>query len=217
LTDLLQTVSTRRGPGRPTASQARERERELLEVAFDLFCERGFDGTTIEAITTACNMAKRTVYARFEDKTALFRVALHHAIEQWSIPIEQLHAEEDEDFEASLLRISRILVRNMTSPAGQRLWRITNAEAHRIPDVGMEALKDGTDAVLTFLTDLFRRRVRPENPANPYASDAAQAFMYLIVSGPAGVRLLDVPLDDAEIDRQTVFGVRLFLHGLIAA
>lgn len=217
LTEAAPSLSPRRGPGRPTARQAQERELELLDVALDLFYERGFEGTTIDAITAACNMAKRTVYARYDDKTTLFKAALQRAIEQWIVPVERLREAEDADLEASLLRIGRILVANIVSPAGQRLMRITNAESSRMPEIGVYTLQHGTEQTLGFLADLFRRRVRPDDPASPYAEDAAHAFLHLVVGGPASMRAWGVTLDDAEIDRQTNVCVRLFLHGLLGS
>ncbi|MFT3964858.1 MAG: TetR/AcrR family transcriptional regulator [Sphingobium sp.] len=205
----------RRGPGRPTRTQARQRELELLDVALDLFYERGFEGTTIDAITAACNMAKRTVYARYEDKTTLFKAALQRAIEQWIVPVEQLRAAEEDDLEESLLRIGRLLVANIMSPAGQRLMRITNAESSRMPEIGVYTLQQGTERTITFLADLFRRRVRPDDPQAPYAQDAANGFIHLVVGGPANMRAWGVVRDEQEIDRQTRFNVRLFLHGLL--
>ena len=66
-----------RRPGRPTLSDA-----QLLDIALDLFLENGFERTSIDAITAAAGMAKRTVYARYGDKETLFKAALatltHH-------------------------------------------------------------------------------------------------------------------------------------------
>jgi len=65
--------SRRRGPGRPTLQEAAERDAQLLDKALELFVANGFERTTIEAITTAVGMAKRTVYARYGDKALPYR------------------------------------------------------------------------------------------------------------------------------------------------
>ena len=91
-------AATKVGRGRPTLSNA-----ELLDKALDLFLARGFERTSIDAITTAARMAKRTVYRRYGDKTALFKAALQRAIEEWIVPAERLRAAETDDFEATLL------------------------------------------------------------------------------------------------------------------
>src|ERR1700756_978146 len=83
-----------RGPGRPTLSNE-----ELLDKALDIFLEKGFERTSIDAITAAAGMAKRTVYLRYSDKTALFKAALERAIEEWIVPIAVLRAAETDDLE----------------------------------------------------------------------------------------------------------------------
>src|ERR687889_296978 len=77
-----------RGPGRPSREQSELRNQELLDGALDLFLERGFEGTTIEAIVDSVGMARRTVYARYGDKITLFKAALQRAIDDWMVPAE---------------------------------------------------------------------------------------------------------------------------------
>src|SRR5579871_3751493 len=81
----------------------------LLDKALELFLHMGFEGTSIDAITAAAGMAKRTVYLRYGDKESLFKAALKRAIEEWIVPIERLREAERESLEDSLLAIGRIL------------------------------------------------------------------------------------------------------------
>lgn len=198
----------KRGPGRPTLSNE-----ELLDTALDLFLERGFERTSIEAICAAAGMAKRTVYARYGDKTTLFKAALKRAIDDWIVPIERLRAAECEDLHETLLRIARILVQNITSPAGQRLLRLTNAESGRMPEIGAYNVKLGTEPTLEHLADLFRRRLGGKGPLD--AGAAASSFLHLMVAGPASNTSWGIDLDPEELDRQTQFSVALFLHGVM--
>lgn len=205
----------RPGAGRPTRSQAKQREVELLERALDLFLERGFERTTIDAITASAGMAKRTVYLRYPDKTALFKAAMLRAIEEWIVPVERLRAAETEDLHESLLRIGQILVDNILSPAGLRLMRITNAESGRLPEIGVYAYRQGTDRTIAYLADLFRRRARLGDLEIFDPEIAAQGFLYLIVGGRASVSAWGLTLEKAEIDKHTRENVQLFLHGLL--
>src|SRR5688572_1690735 len=201
-------------PGRQTVDQARQRNQELLEIALDLFLEKGFERTTIDAITAAAGMAKRTVYLRYQDKTALFKASLQRAIEDWIVPVERLRAAETDDLEDSLLRIGQILVENIMSPAGLRLMRITNAESGRLPEIGVYAYKQGTDRTIAYLADLFRRRIRPDvEIIDP--EEAALGFLYLVVGGPASATAWGMVLEKSQIDKHTEDCVRLFLRGLL--
>ena len=201
----------RRRPGRPSLSNE-----QLLDHALDLFLEQGFERTSIEAICQAAGMAKRTVYARYGDKTSLFKAALQRAIEEWIVPIESLRAAETGDLEECLLSVGQILVANIMSPAGLRLMRLTNAESGRMPEIGAYNVAQGTQPTIDYLADLFQHRLGGELPMDAEEAQlAGQAFLNL-VTGPALTAAWGVAIDQAAVDRHTRFSVRLFLHGMLA-
>jgi TetR/AcrR family transcriptional regulator, mexJK operon transcriptional repressor len=199
-----------RGPGRPTLTNE-----QLLNKALDLFLQSGFERTTIDAITAAAGMAKRTVYLRYGDKTTLFKAALQQAIDDWIVPIEQLRAAETDDVEETLLRVGQMLVANLMRPEGIRLLRITNAESGRMPEIGTYTYQNGTAPTIAYLADLISRRITlPPELEDP--QEAAVAFLYLVVCGPPTMTAWGMVLDEAAIDRHTRYCVRLFLYGLLA-
>jgi len=210
----------RRGPGRPTLSNE-----ELLDTALDLFLEHGFERTSIEGICAAAGMAKRTVYARYGDKTTLFKAALDRAIGEWIVPVEQLAAAETDDLGESLLAIGRLLLANILSPAGQRLMRLTNAESIRMPEIGPKNVHQGTEPTIAWLAQLFDRRLGGGGAGAgggggggfADARQAAESFLYLVVGGPANMAAWGVGFDPGEIDRHVNYSVGLFLNGVLAS
>jgi TetR/AcrR family transcriptional regulator, mexJK operon transcriptional repressor len=204
---------TGRSPGRPTREQGEQRNRDLLERALDHFLEKGFEGTTIDAITASLGMAKRTVYARYGDKANLFKAAMQRGIDDWLVPVDSLRAAETDDLEESLHAIARILVANMMSPAGLRLLRITNTESYRMPEIGTYSYKRGTGQTIAFLVELFGRRLPPDAElADP--EEVALAFLNLIL-GEARAVAWGMEIDPGQIDRHARFRVRLFLRGIL--
>jgi len=201
----------RRRPGRPTLSNE-----ELLDTALDLFLEKGFERTSIDAITSAAGMAKRTVYARYGDKTNLFKAALTRAIEEWIVPVERLQSAETDDLEDTLVRIGDILVANVLSPAGLRLLRLTNAESVKMPEISVYNVRHGTGPTLAYLTELFRRRLGTSGGPEGQWESAAQAYLNLVVGGVANNAALGMTVQPGEADAHVRFSVRLFLHGLLA-
>jgi TetR/AcrR family transcriptional repressor of mexJK operon len=197
----------RRGPGRPTLSNE-----QLLDKALDVFLEHGFEGTRIDEITAVAGVAKRTIYQRYGDKETLFRTALQRAIDEFVIPDNILQAEEREDLSETLLRVGRVLVANLLSPAGLRLLRITNAESSRRPEIGEYSYRYGTERTFAYLADLFRRRLALERPEH-----AARAFLYLVVWGPATMAAWGVPLDMKAINEHASYCIKLFMEGLQSA
>ena len=201
----------RRGPGRPTRAQSEQRNHELLDRALDLFLERGFEGTTIEAIVESVGMARRTVYERYGDKITLFKAALQRAIDDWVVPVERLRAAETDDFEGTLLAVARLMVANIRTPSGMRLARIANAEVFRMPEIAAYLWERTAQVALTYLIDLFRRRLSADT-----SEDCALAFLMLVVEGSYQSRVWH-HMSDTELDRQLGFRIALFLNGAIVA
>ena len=201
-----------RRPGRPTLN-----DEQLLDIALDLFLENGFERTSIDAITAAAGMAKRTVYARYADKVALFKAALTRAIENWIVPIDQLRMAESDDLEETLLRIGHLLLTNILSPDGLRLLRLSSAVAGHMPEIAAYNTQIGTEPTLAYLADLFRRRLLPTGAPKLEADEAALAFLHLVVGGPASTAAFGGKLDENARDRHTRYCVHLFLHGALRA
>src|ERR1700685_1336471 len=83
----LDRTIRRGGGGRPTREEAEARDVRLLDVATKLFMERGFDGTSIDAVAEAAGVSKPTVYAHYHDKRDLFAAVLRGRIRKWLCPL----------------------------------------------------------------------------------------------------------------------------------
>src|SRR5699024_8124945 len=58
--------------GRPPKELAGEVDARILDAARGVFLQRGFEGASIDEIAEVARSGKRTIYARFRDKRALF-------------------------------------------------------------------------------------------------------------------------------------------------
>jgi TetR/AcrR family transcriptional regulator, mexJK operon transcriptional repressor len=202
---------TRQGRGRPRLDQAGALDRELLAHALDHFLEKGFEATTLSAITRTLGMSKQTVYARYPDKHSLFLAALQSAIDEWLAPVESLHEHERDDLETTLIEVAKVLVTTMLSPTGLRLIRITNAESYRMPEIGQYTYGRGHELFAQYLRDLFGRRLSVD--AEPTEiEDRVTAFLNLI-SGPARLNAWGFDAEPVDVEHFVRKRVRLFLYG----
>lgn len=208
----LEDAARRRG--RPTRDQAERLDAELLAHALDHFLEKGFEGTTLNAITASLGMSKQTVYLRYGDKLSLFHAALRRAIDEWLVPLEDLRSLETDDLEQTLFEISRTIVTTLMSPAGLRLIRITNAESFRMPEIGDYTYRRGHAQIGHYLSDLLRRRIYADDPSPPDLDDLATAYLNLL-SGPARVNAWGLDGEPIDIEGFVRRRVRLFLHGVL--
>lgn len=202
------------GAGRPTREQAELRHAQLLERALDLFLDRGYEQTTLEAIAAAVRMTKRTVYGLYEDKAALFRATVQHAIEQWIVPREQLRSLETDDLESTLLAVARTRVAHVMTPEGMKLQRIINAESYRFPEIFAAAYEQATVPLIEFLADVLRRHRAKGAVTVTRPRMASAVFLSMVVGGPARLLATGNRLDPRGLEERIAFGVRLFLNGV---
>jgi AcrR family transcriptional regulator len=207
--------TARPGAGRPTSEQAEQRHEELLDYALQLFLDKGYEQTTIEAIALAVGMTKRTVYARYEDKSALFKAAVQRAIDLYTVPIESLRAAESDDLETTLTNIARIRVANVMTPAGIRLQRILNAESYRFPEIFNRAFEQGAKPTIDCLADVLRRHNAAGTTSVADPKLAASTFMSMVAGGPTRLATSGNAIGKAELEERIRFSVRLFLRGAL--
>lgn len=181
-----------------------------------MFLDRGYAQTTIDSIAAAVNMTKRTIYARYEDKAALFRAAVQQAIKRWIVSPQTLQALECDTLEATLLAVARMRIAHAGKPEGIRLGRIISAESYRFPDLFSTAYQQGTMPVVNFLADVLRRYQENGTIRVTRPQVAARAFLSLVVGGPARAIASGRHFDAQEMEERILFGVDLFLNGVRA-
>lgn len=205
---------TKISAGRPTKAQAEARHAELLDAALGMFLDKGYELTTIEALAAQLGMTKRTVYARYVDKAALFRAAVDRAIQRYVVPIESVLASESDDLQETLIRVAHIRIANLMTPEGLRLQRILNAEAYRFPDIFDRFFAQAAKPTVDYLADLFERQSALGEIVTDNSARAAIAFMSMVVGAPARSLVAGGHIAPAELDERIRFSVRLFLNGV---
>lgn len=159
-------------------------------------------------------MSKRTVYARYVDKGALFRAAVRRAIERYTVPRDALEALETDDLEATLAAIARLRIANIATPVAIKLQRILSAQSYRFPELFQAAFEEGAGPTISYLCDLFVRYRKRGRIIEVEPQRAAAAFLSLVVGGPARIIVSGNRLEEKEIEKHIRFAVGLFLTGV---
>lgn len=199
--------------GRPTREQARARQEALLDCALEHFLEKGYEAATIEAIAADVNMTKRTVYARYPDKTALFRAAIRRGTERRAATPEVVEATRADRLEQTLVNIAMLRIELVATLDGIRLQRLINTESYRFPDVFQTYYDIAALPTVRFLADILASETGDGRLAIDDPLLAANVFMSMVVSGPVRFILAGNDLDRDDVDRRVRFAVRLFLKG----
>jgi AcrR family transcriptional regulator len=208
------TATLRRGAGRPTREQAEARHEEMLDAALDLFLEHGFELTTIEMVAARVAMTRRTVYAKYADKAALFNAAVQRAIERQIVPPDELASFDQGDLAATLESIARLRIGQVMTPNGLRLQRIINTESYRFPGIFTANFEQSAKPVLDFVAGVLDRAIAAGQISPTDSGSAASAFMSMVVGGQVRAIVSGRVPTPAELDRRVNFTVRLLLNGL---
>src|SRR5690349_23956296 len=112
---------TRGRRGRPTRAQAEQLELKLREAAVTTFLDHGYDRATMEMIAEAAGITKRTLYARYPDKRAVFLDVIPWALSRSVEHDFTSNIDDDDDVEAALLAIGRGALKRALDPGTVRL------------------------------------------------------------------------------------------------
>ncbi|ATO20313.1 TetR family transcriptional regulator [Acinetobacter sp. LoGeW2-3] len=119
--------------GRPVVMTAEERRTEILNVAEQLFGEKGFESVTMSEIAEAAGMSKKTLYVHFTDKQELFK-SLVTCSYIWS---EDAFQDVSEDPVDQLKESLYMIAKHVLSERHIKLCRLTI-----VGQLGMEGLAD---------------------------------------------------------------------------
>lgn len=201
--------------GRPTRLEAAQIDDRIRQSAVDAILERGFDGTTMESVALAAGVTKRTLYARYSDKQALFA-----AVIPWAMA--RLHWEEppdeavDNDLESALLAAGRSALARVLHPDVVRLTRLAMIDAARFPDFATSAQSLTFSPRVRSLMKLLQRHIDNGEIVVDDLELAAEDFLALVSSTPATLAAFGVLRTPKEEKRHLEHAVGLFLRGVLA-
>jgi AcrR family transcriptional regulator len=192
----MATRASEKPPQRKRAAHlGPERRRpQILDAALELFLERGYEGTSMDAIAAAAGVTKPVVYACFASKDDLFRALLGREEERILGEIDAAFAGADlADPETTLVEgFTGFLRAVASSPEVYRLIFLQegggNAAIARRIQRGREAQ---AEALAGLAREWLDRRPAPEGPELADREASARLLGAAVVGlAEAGARLL---------------------------
>lgn len=213
-------IATRRGrrtpkpkAGRPTAADAVRLEASILQEATASFLRDGYAATSIEAIAKARSVAKRTIYARWPGKPALFRAVLERLMTEWFA----LSGDWTPDalLERSLQEAARRIMTVALTPEAVALYRLLVAESARFPELPRMMHEAGANAGTARIAVLLQAAIARGEVADHDTVFTAEQFMHLLLAGPQRRALgLGQEFSAEQTSAWRDKTIRLFLGGL---
>jgi TetR/AcrR family transcriptional regulator, mexJK operon transcriptional repressor len=201
--------------GRPTRAEAAQLDQKLRDAAVATFLEQGYDRATMEMIADAAGITKRTLYARYADKRAVFLDVIPRALSRSVERDPDPAIGDDDDIEAALLAIGRGALKRALDPDTVRLHRIAMNESPRFPEFAVSAETFGWSHRQRQVMDLLRRRQAVGDIEVDDIELAGEHFLALVEALPARLADFGVYRSRRQEERHLKHAVNLFLRGIL--
>lgn len=202
-----------RRTGRPTRAEAAEIDRRIRAAAVESFVESGFDGTTLEAVATAAGVTRRTLYARYADKEALFVAAVPPAL---ATSLSGIVLEvPDGPLDEVLRSLARQVIARLVEPEAVRLRRFAMLESDRLAALDEPAGVDiYFDSIRAIADVLATHPELDEVPADDLRT-ASDLFVAMVAGGSTLLAHFGVHRAPEHEARHIDAAVSLFLNGVL--
>src|SRR5579872_6710425 len=185
------------------------RRHQLIEVAEEVFLEKGYHAATMDDIARRAGMSKKTIYVLFDSKAALFDALLSARLAPLAEPI----ADDGRTHAAVLVAFLSSVARLVLSPRQIALTRLMIAESPRSPDVvralRSQAVCNGAGPLESWLA-----REAASGTLAPGDPHEAASMLFGMSIGELALRQLvkGEPMpSEAELARRIEQSVRVFL------
>jgi len=186
------------------------KRQQLIDGAYKVFIEHGFEGASVDEIARAAGASKATLYSYFPDKRQLFEAVVQSRCSQQRTVI--CSGAPGQPIEATLHRMARTFASFLHSAAAQEMFRVCIAESGRFPDLGAAFYEAGPAQARARLVEFFQGAADRGELAIDDPVIAADQFAALCKSGGFLRALLGAPpVAEAEIDRVAEEAVKTFL------
>jgi AcrR family transcriptional regulator len=196
--------------GRPTAEDSRAKRAQILNVARDLFSERGYRAVTMREVAEQANVSTRTLYNCYADKFSLFNACLSFGASAFPT----LPAANALDLEKALTDFGIAIVKVLATDSSVRLSMLIYWESNEFP----ELLRASEENQRKHLVDPVTAFLKESGFPNDTAEEFAKLYLALALSEWQRRMTYNQPLPtQKEIELHAARAAAMFVTGAAAA
>jgi AcrR family transcriptional regulator len=177
----------------PRAGTTRER---LLEAAIEMFAERGYAATGVDALCRRAGVAKTGLYWEFQNKVGLLNAVIDHVVTEWVDQIREAARGAGSPRERLDIALGAMRKRIKERPEIFRVLLVVLAERTQVDEEAREALRRFYSSAHRALLDGIQ-----ESVGNVLPSDELGLICDLVLAMIEGVFLRAQVYGDADLDR----------------
>lgn len=193
-----------------------DRRAAIMQAAAELFFEKGYGGTSLNAIIALVGGSKRNFYTEFDGKEGLFKALVTEKMER--LIREQLQeADHDADLHTTLVNIARFMIRGFRHADILGIYRLVLKESLNFPDLSKSFFAVSMDRATEYIADMLKTKfIQAQLPpvnywmaADNFVGMVHGKWFYEVLLG-----LQPVP-NDQEAQAIAEHIVDMFLYGII--
>ena len=171
--------------GRPPAREVASRAERLLDVATEVFLQKGYTGASMIEIARRAGASKQTLYARYPSKAELFAALIERKAAHLFAAIGTLDGTRS--VRDTLIHCGANLLELIVSPDARGVHRVVIAECMEFPELGEIFWSRGPGRVRAMLAEYLRTQQKLGNLPAPRSrlrdtEQAVEVLLALIVS-----------------------------------
>lgn len=213
--DVAQVPGRKPRPDRPTG-RAKERADRFLEVATEVFMEKGYRNARLSDIVARAGGSLSTLYAAFGDKEGLAHAVMERSIRSFGEGLDILDDTGLAPYDALPAAAERLSV-EMLSPERTVSHRIIIGEGLAFPELRDWFFEHGVEPAHARLADYFARQAKAGTLAVECPAEAANQF-YMMVFGGTIIRSINgmrTPADHSAVCAEARSAAHVFLRGAL--
>jgi AcrR family transcriptional regulator len=167
--------------GRPPAEEVCARAERLLDVATEVFLDKGFKGASVSEIARRAGASKQTLYARYPSKAALFAALVERKASRLFERVGPLG--EGRTLRETLVHCGYELLELISSDEAHGVHRVVIAESAEFPELGELFWDRGPGKTRAMLATYLRAQQKLGNMQCGEPEQAVEIFMGILLSG----------------------------------
>lgn len=199
--------------------QGEESRLRILNAAFEIAAERGYDGTTLALVTKRAGLPASSVYWQFKNKDELLAEAIEHNYREWRDKRTAwteitAGADLDEQVETAMRHLATGLI---DQPQFQRLGLMLALERRTVEATARARFRKVREETITMMTGWWHR-VLPHS-ALERSPQAPRELAQLMISMSDGLFIAaqtDQGLETEHLVELLVIAMRAVVHSYLA-